>query len=125
GTPAWTRVDNGSPGLPGRTITSIVVDPVDPSIAYVGFGGFSPDNLWRTTNGGATWVDITGNGGTGLPDVPVRSVAIHPTVSGWMYAATDVGVFSSEDGGATWTLPHDGPSNVAVFQLFWMDTLLV
>jgi hypothetical protein len=125
GTPAWNRVDTSAPGLPNRAVTSIVVDPVDPSIAYISLGGFSPDNVWRTTNSGATWQDITGSGGSGLPDVPVRSIALHPSSQGWIYVATDVGVFATENGGATWSLPHEGPSNVAVFQLFWMDSLLV
>jgi hypothetical protein len=42
-----------------------------------------------------------------------------------VYAGTDVGVFASEDGGATWQVPHDGPANVAVFQLFFLNTTLV
>jgi hypothetical protein len=52
-------------------------------------------------------------------------VTLHPNVPSWLYAATDVGVFATDDGGATWSLPHDGPANVAVFQLFWMDSMLV
>ena len=120
--PTWTRTDGN---LPNRVITSIAIDSTDPRIVYVAFGGFSPDGVWRTTNGGGTWVDVTGSFGSGLPDVPVRSIVLHPFVSSWLYAATDVGVFASENGGETWALPHDGPANVAVFQLFWMDTTLV
>ncbi len=122
GSPTWSRTDGT---LPNRMVTSIAIDAVDPRIVYVAFGGFSPDSLWRTTNSGATWQDMTGSGDAGLPDVPVRSVVQHPMVSDWLYAGTDVGVFASEDGGATWNLPHDGPANVAVFQLFWMDSTLV
>jgi hypothetical protein len=122
GSPTWLKVDTV---LPNRTVTSIAIDPADPRIAYVAFGGFSPDCLWRTLNAGVTWLEITGSGGAGLPDAPVRSIAIHPFLPNWLYAATDVGVFASEDGGETWQLPHDGPSNVAVFQLFWMDATLV
>jgi hypothetical protein len=122
GTPAWSKTDSV---LPNRTVTSIAIDPTDTRIAYVGFGGFSPDCLWRTTNAGVTWEDISGSGSTGLPDVPVRSIVLHPFLPSWLYAGTDVGVFASEDGGATWHVPHDGPSNVAVFQLFWMDATLV
>jgi hypothetical protein len=125
GTPAWTRRDASPPGLPNRVVTSIAIDPIDPQVVYVSLGGFSPDSLWKTMNGGATWVDATGTGVTGLPDAPVRSVVAHPFVSGWLYAATDVGIFASEDHGTSWNLPHDGPANVAVFQLFWMDATLV
>jgi hypothetical protein len=120
--PAWLKTDTV---LPNRAVTAIAIDSSDARIAYVAFGGFSPDCLWRTTNAGVTWEDISGSGSAGLPDVPVRSIVIHPFLLSWLYAATDVGVFASEDGGATWHVPHDGPSNVAVFQLFWMDATLV
>jgi hypothetical protein len=36
-----------------------------------------------------------------------------------------VGIFTSEDAGATWWLPHDGPANVSVDELFWMNDTLV
>jgi len=121
-TPIWTRTDTV---LPNRIVTSIAIDPTDPRIVYVSFGGFSPDDLWRTTNSGATWEDVTGSGSSALPDAPVRWVVLHPQINTWVYAATDVGVFASEDGGANWSVPHDGPSNVAVFQLFWMSNTLV
>jgi hypothetical protein len=35
-----------------------------------------------------------------------------------------VGVFTSEDGGATWNVPQDGPANVSVKELFWIGTTL-
>ncbi len=117
--PIWTKVDDG--WLPGRTATSIALDPANPDVVYVSFGGFSTGNVWRSTNAGATWSDVSG----GLPSAPVRSVVTHPTVANWIYAGTDVGVFASETAGASWQVPHDGPANVAVFQLFWMNLTLV
>jgi len=121
-TPTWTQ---RNVGLPGRIINSIAVDPADSSTAYVGEGAFVANNVWVTHDLGAHWTNISGTGGGALPAVPVRSVVPHPSVSGWLYAATDIGVFSSEDGGASWHIPQDGPANVAVFQLFWMGTKLV
>ncbi len=125
--PTWTTVDDNSSvnPLPNRYITRIAIDPTNPNIVYVTEGGFSPDNIWRTTNGGTNWSDRTGSGGTGLPDVPVRSLLIKPDNPTWIYAGTEVGIFASIDAGATWTLPHDGPSNVSVDELFWMGTKLV
>lgn len=121
--PTWTREDLTT--MPDRYATRITVDPRNSSIVYATFGGFSQDNVWRTTDGGSTWTDITGSGTTGLPDAPVRSLVVHPNNSQWLYVGTEVGVFASDDGGATWSLPTDGPANVSVDELFWMGTRLV
>ena len=120
--PTWNLVDTG---LPNRRVTRITIDRNDPNLVYATFAGFSPDNVWHSTNGGTSWADRTGSGGTGLPDAPVRSLVIHPGRSSWIYAGTEVGIFASEDGGATWSLPHDGPANVSVDELFWMGNTLV
>ena len=115
--------DNGA--VPNRTATSIAIDPANADIVYVSFGGFSTGNVWKTVNGGLNWTNASGGGAGTLPSAPVRSVIAHPFAPGWIYAGTDVGVFASEDAGATWQVPHDGPANVAVFQLFFMNNLLV
>lgn len=123
--PTWTRVDENTTKLPNRMVTRVTLDPADPNIAYATFGGFSPDNVWRTTNGGSTWSDITGAGDSGLPDIPVYSLVVHPNQPNWIYAGTDLGLFASEDRGQTWIVPHDGPANVQVRDLFWMGTDLI
>ncbi len=123
--PTWVRMDTNSPPLPNRYVTRITIDRNNSNIVYVTFGGFSADNVWRTNDGGATWSELTGAAETGLPNVPVRSLVIHPNNSNWLYVGTEVGIFTSEDGGATWRLPHDGPANVSVDELFWMNTTLV
>ena len=89
--PIWTRIDLDAPPLPNRYLTRIAIDPHDASTVYATFGGFSADNLWKTTNGGTNWSDVTGSGATGLPDVPVRDVEVHPSHANWLYAATEVG----------------------------------
>jgi photosystem II stability/assembly factor-like uncharacterized protein len=123
--PTWTRVDTTTPSLPNRTVTRLTIDSANSSIVYATFGGFSPDNVYRTANSGATWTDITGSGSTGLPDVPVYSLVIHPSNANWIYAGTDVGVFASENAGTTWSIPQDGPANVSVDELSWMGTTLI
>ena len=121
--PTWTKV--GTATLPYRPVTSIALDPANTNIAYVSYGSFSANNIWKTTNRGGSWSPATGSGATGLPDAPVYSVVVHPSNSQWLYAGTEVGVFASTDAGATWTLPQDGPSNVSVNQLFWMGKILL
>ncbi|MDX1417346.1 MAG: Calx-beta domain-containing protein, partial [Candidatus Promineifilaceae bacterium] len=89
------------------------------------FGGFSAGNIWRTADAGATWNDISGSGAAGLPQVPLRSIVIDPDYSPYLYVGSEVGIFTSEDSGATWSLPHEGPANVSVDELFWMDSNLI
>jgi hypothetical protein len=79
--------------------------------------GFTANNVWQTLDGGATWSSITGN----LPQAPVFDVKRHTRKANWLYAATSVGVFTSEDAGATWSTTNEGPANIRVRELFWID----
>lgn len=118
--PTWTRKDLGTPSLPQRFCTRIAINPTNSSQVYVTFGGFSSGNVWRTTDGGSTWTDISGN----LPQAPVNSIVINPHIPKLLYVGTEVGVFASEDGGAHWSASNDGPANVAVDELFWVEDIL-
>ena len=129
GNPLWFVVDdnNGTNPLPNRYVTRILIDPADPNTVYLSLGGFSPDNLWRTTNGGTTWTDVTGTGITGLPYAPIRGIARHPQQSNWLYVGTEVGIFESVAGGGTWYSTNHGPANVSVDELVFLhnsNTLL-
>jgi hypothetical protein len=120
--PSWTRVDTNGGALPNRRVQSIAIDKNNNSTVYICFGGFSADNLYRTTDGGVSdWKSIVGSGSTQLPAAPVRTLAIHPNSSDWLYAGTEVGIFASSDGGSTWSSSNEGPTNCSVDQLFWMD----
>ena len=121
GSRTWTRVDTNSPGLPNRWISSIAIDPANHSRVYVTLMGYFNNGVWRTTNAGTSWSVITGAGPTMLPAAPVSSIALHPANSGWLYVGTDVGVFASQDDGATWSTSNDGPANVTIDQLFFRD----
>ena len=55
----------------------------------------------------------------------MHDVEIYPHSPNVLYAATEIGVFTSEDAGATWQVPQDGPANVIVSELFWMGSDLV
>jgi hypothetical protein len=57
--------------------------------------------------------------------VPIRDLAIHPSRSDYLYLATEVGVFASEDTGKTWSPTNEGPTSCPVDQLFWMGKTLV
>jgi photosystem II stability/assembly factor-like uncharacterized protein len=113
--PAWTRVGQGV--LPGRRVQRIFVDRDDPQRVIVAVTGFVANNLWETRDGGGSWRSITSN----LPQAPIFDVKRHPRQAAWLYVATSVGVFTSEDAGATWSTTNEGPANIRVRELFWLD----
>ena len=114
-TPTWTRV--GASVFPGRRANRFMIDADNPARVIVALTGFTPHNLWETTDAGATWRDITGN----LPAAPIFDIKRHPANPGWLYVATSVGLFTSENGGATWSTTNEGPANVRIRELFWID----
>ncbi|MFZ5843722.1 MAG: hypothetical protein ACOY3E_12590 [Pseudomonadota bacterium] len=114
-TPTWTRV--GDTVLPSRYLTRIAIDPANPDVVYVAYGGFSSDNLYKTSDGGSSWTSVS----SGLPAAPVRGIAIKPDRPQWLFVGTEVGVFASENAGSSWGLSHDGPANVSIDELVWMD----
>lgn len=120
--PSWTAIDNNgsvSP-LPDRYVTRIVVDATDTNTAYVAFGGFTPDNLWVTHDGGVTWSTITGSGSTALPAAPIRGIARDPKNKLHLIVGTEVGVCETTDGGGTWSTPAFGPANVSVDEVTYV-----
>jgi len=121
--PVWERIDQTGPNpLSVRLLCRrIAIDPSDHETVYVTFSGYARDNVWKTADGGRRWRDI----GAALPEAPVHSLTIHPRKSEFLYVGTEVGIFASEDGGATWSPTNEGPTNCSVYELFWMGETLV
>lgn len=106
----WQLRNNG---IPDRAVTDIMVDQRDANTAIAVVSSFGTGHVFRTTNGGTSWQDISGN----LPDVPVNAVLIHPALGEDIYIGTDLGTFRTLDGGGQWQPFNDGMPNVAVFDL--------
>jgi photosystem II stability/assembly factor-like uncharacterized protein len=117
--PIWQRVDSAVHAQ--RFCTCITIDPANHRIVYVAFGGYVNANIWATRDAGATWLDL----GSSLPAAPVRAIAVHPRRTRLLYIGTEIGVFASEDAGATWSPTNEGPTNCSVDDLFWMGETLV
>jgi len=103
----WADVTGG---LPDRSITSIAVDPSNPSIAYLTVSGFTTGHVFRTTNTGETWTDVSGS----LPDVPASALLVDPSDSNTIYLGTDIGVFRSTTRGNDWRSFNRGMPPVVV-----------
>ena len=60
--------------------------------------------LWKSTDGGNTWAPIDN-----LPFAVPQTMLADPTIPTTLYeASADLGVFKSQDGGATWTNASSG-----------------
>ncbi|MEP7208124.1 MAG: FG-GAP-like repeat-containing protein [Casimicrobiaceae bacterium] len=105
-------------GLPANLIVAdavVAIAPTTPATLYAGFfDGFSTRaGFFKTTNGGALWVDLTAN----LPVSPaphnansrrVRSIYVDPTNANVVWVLTANGPYKTVDGGVSFTLP--GPA---------------
>ncbi|MEO8586095.1 MAG: hypothetical protein ABI584_08030 [Acidobacteriota bacterium] len=111
-------------GLPDRYVTKIVASTTDANTAWVAFSGYNantpstPGKVFKTTNKGQSWANISGN----LPDIPVSALAVDPANANRLWAGTDIGVFSTTDGGATWTSNRFNMPIVAITDLKYNKT---
>jgi len=98
-------------------IARTVIDPNNKNTAYVTLDGYgTPSHVWKTSNLSGvppSWTAIS----NGIPDVPVNAFAVDPGNSNYLYAGTDIGSFTSTDGGATWSAYGTGLPRVAIFDL--------
>src|SRR5262249_3014233 len=103
---------NVTDNLPARYVSDIVVDPTRPSVVYVSLSGFSAGHVFKSEIGGGNWSDISGD----LPDVPANALVMNPLSRNNLFLGTDIGLFRTDDGGATWAL-MPGMPKVSVFDI--------
>jgi len=155
----WRSTDNGAnwtpltDDQPSLAMGAIAIDPTNPNIIYAGTGEahFSGDSyygagLLKSTDGGATWTQITGPTSISNPQVPAflnstfSALAIDPATPSTLFAATeegasfsattftevaplgDRGLWKSTDGGLNWV--NVNPTNSPMFDKGSSDVLI-
>jgi uncharacterized protein (TIGR03437 family) len=69
--------------------------------------------LWKSSDGGNTWAPLDN-----LPFAYLQALAPDPTAPGTLFAgASDLGVFKTMDGGATWTRVSNGIGTPQIYAL--------
>jgi hypothetical protein len=130
-TPTWTRSDIGLAF--SQFVTSVKADPLDSNVVFLTTAAgaeaeptWSARNVMSSRDGGQSWRGLGWMGAAAdLPPISFRQIEIHPAAPHVLYAATGIGLFVSENGGATWTTGVGLPNNVDVSKLFWMNQTLV
>jgi len=95
--------------------TGIAIDPFDYSVAYLSVSGFMATtgigHVFVTRDFGGTWEQADGNSlnqipppSGALPDIPVLRLLVdrNDSTGQTVLAATDIGIFQTTDGGASW-----------------------
>lgn len=92
-------------GFVDGKVTAVAIDPVHDDTVYVGTNGYG---VFKSVNGGAGWEPV--NHGLSTPYLKgARSLLVHPTVPGVLFACTQMGgVYKSTTGGKLWrsVTPH-------------------
>jgi sugar lactone lactonase YvrE len=95
----------------------LTFDPSDYRIAYVTYSTFGGSHVWRSFDAGVSWAAIDGAGAGALPDIPIHCIVINPNNTANLYLGTDLGVFVSQNGGASWAIENSGFPNTVVESL--------
>jgi photosystem II stability/assembly factor-like uncharacterized protein len=123
------RIDRGADGWSGSVVTrmSPLAGAYISDIVVVGKGARtvwvscssaprSGGRVFRSTDGGHTWVDR----GAGLPELAVNALVVDPANSKVLYAATDRGVRRTRNAGVSWSDFSNGLPNVIVGDLLFL-----
>src|SRR5882672_8596313 len=145
----WKTTDGGATWVtnfdsqPSLSIGAVAVAPSSPTTVYVGTGedNFAGDNFYgagviKSTDGGTTWTQIGGNGGTitGVAGITsftgpfatklggafIGSLSVNPLDANTVLAGARIfssagsGIYCSNDGGINWSLKVAGPAGTSV-----------
>ncbi len=92
----------------GGWVSWLAFDPRDADVVYATYARFGGRHVWKSEDGGLGWRPVDGSGADALPNIPVHALAVDPRDSSRLFLGTDLGVFVSVDGGASWAVENTG-----------------
>jgi hypothetical protein len=123
GSSTMTSLDPTGAGstIPNVYIGRVMFDPSNKNTAYIGLGGFlggtnsAQSHIWKVTN--LDTAPVISSINSGLPDVPINGIAVDPANGNNVYLGTDIGVYVSTNGGASWAPFGTGLPVASVFDI--------
>lgn len=115
----WEKISPNLKGVPaGLWVSRVEASHFDEGTAYVTLDGHRSDLfqpfVFKTTDFGQTWVDITSNLPEGHCVYVIREDPVNPLL---LFVGTEFGAFASLDGGQHWSPLGKGLPTVAVHDL--------
>lgn len=101
----WQEIGGGTgsaKNVPVRWVSRLVASKYNLGTVYLTQTGRRDDDfqvyIWKSTDFGKTWTDISGN----IPVGPVNVICEDPSDARKLYVGTDTGVYFSKNGGEKW-----------------------
>jgi hypothetical protein len=113
----WQDVTSNLPTSAGcfncSALSDIAIHHSNPDVAWVTMSGYSSNKVFKTTDGGASWANVSGT----LPAVPVNCIVSENNNDEGLYIGTDIGVFYRDSSMSDWVPFMTGLPNVPVQEL--------
>lgn len=113
-------------------ISGLATHPTDAATAYALFSAPGLPKVLRTRDLGTTWNNLTGTftegqplSSNGFPDVATFSLVVMPHHPDEIWAGTEIGLFISDDGGASWARAETDLPAVAIWQMRIVDDQVI
>ncbi len=119
----WTDVTANVGMKPEATVRQIAPSPFDPGTAYFTADYHLVDDrdpyIYKTTDYGRTWKNVTGDMPKGHPLAYAMSIAENPNRKGMLFAGTGNSFYYSMNDGANWTQFKTG---LPAAPVSWIET---
>jgi photosystem II stability/assembly factor-like uncharacterized protein len=100
-------------------VSDFAVDNTNDAVCYATITGTGGIHVWKTTNSGVNWNNITGN----LPNIAANSIVLRTATPRMIFVGTDIGIFQSTDEGANWISFNSGFPSVQIYDMKYKQTV--
>jgi hypothetical protein len=95
---AWGALSALTTPRANAAVSDIHVQAGNASVIWVTHYTVNGGRVFRSTNGGSSWTDLT----AGLPNLSITAIAVDSANPNRAWVSASLGVYQTTDGGATW-----------------------